>query len=55
MYANFFASAILVEFFARGFVCTNGQDDDKTSAEKEKIKGSFMPFHVNLFRIFSVT
>ena len=35
----------------RGFVCANGQDNVDVSTQKERIKGSFLPFPVNLLRI----
>ena len=38
----------------RGFVCAIGQDTDKISTQKEKMKGSFLQFYVNPFRIKNI-
>ena len=35
----------------RGFACANVQDTDKISTQKKKIKGSYLLFDVNPFRI----
>lgn len=48
MYANLFSSTILVDFFVDLYV---QMDRNKISTQKEKIKGSFLLFHVNPFHI----